>query len=239
MYYRKSNGQKSKVFTELPTDGFDHCVICGNKTTGYAFCRTCWNNYDEKQLLKILNHQTEQQNLSTENEKAKVSLNCLICGKPSNGKHFCVDCYKKYANKTITVNLINLSTIEILDNYGNKKIKTVNGTYVRSQQEVIIFNELYRRKIRFVYEKTFSYKDEKGEIKQIHPDFYLPDYDLYIEHWGYTNSKDPSYLREKAYKEKIYKNQHKQVEGTSTEDLNDIEATIDRILLKHDIPLND
>ena len=77
----------------------------------------------------------------------------------------------------------------VIDEYGNRDVKTANGMYVRSQQEKIIYDELYNRGIRVEYEHTIFYKDENDETKPLHPDFFLPDYKLFIEHWGYENTK--------------------------------------------------
>ena len=40
-------------------------------------------------------------------------LTCLICGKPSNGKHFCLDCWKKYKDKSIDLRINNFIKCKI------------------------------------------------------------------------------------------------------------------------------
>ena len=127
-------------------------------------------------------------------------LTCIICGEPSNGKHFCYKCFKKYHERTITVEIKGCSEFTITDAYGNKDTKTANGLYVRSLSEKIIYDELFRRGIKCEYERTVTYKNEKGEIKELHPDFYLTDYKLYIEHWGYLDSRNKEYEETKKYK---------------------------------------
>ena len=42
-------------YTELPRVGFSACVNCGATTNGYAFCKTCWGDYDYDELLDLLN----------------------------------------------------------------------------------------------------------------------------------------------------------------------------------------
>ena len=162
---------------------------------------------------------------------------CILCGEESHGYLFCKQCFGKYSDKTITVSITNCSDFEIIDEYGNRKYKTCNGLFVRSTQEKIIYDELFHRKIRCEYEKTFTYKDENGEIKTIKPDFFLTDYNLYIEHWGYADSKDPQYQKTKQYKEKIYHSKNLRVAGTSSKDIEDIATAIDRILVEFDIVL--
>ncbi len=176
-----------------------------------------------------------QKKKAEENSSTINELTCLICEKPSNGRHFCYNCWKKYNERTITVNIIGCKSAQIVDEYGNRTYKTQNGMFVRSQQEKIIYDELYSRRIKVIYEPSVFYKDEKGETKEIHPDFYLPDYNLYIEHWGYENSKSPDYIKTKKFKEEIYKTQGKKIAGTTGEDIKDIKTAIDKIFFENDI----
>lgn len=56
--------------------------------------------------------------------------------------------------------------------------KTDDGHYVRSRGEVIIDNFLYNNGIPHSYEKRLPTESK------FYSDFYLPEYDLYIEYWG-------------------------------------------------------
>lgn len=194
-------------------------------------CGKCeqWHKTNEKCTCEANNKSQKYE----ENE-----LKCIICGSYSNNKHFCYNCWNKYKDKTITVKIKNLTDFNIVDEYGNRDVKTSNGMYVRSQQEKIIYDELYSRKIRCEYERTEFYKDENGETKELHPDFFLPDYNLYIEHWGYENTSDKKYIAEKNFKEKIYKAKGIKIAGTSSEDIKDIKKAIDRIFFENGIEIN-
>lgn len=162
-------------------------------------------------------------------------LTCIICGEPSNGKHFCLKCYKKYKERNITIEVKGCTEFTVTDAYGNRDTKTANGLYVRSLSEKIIYDELFRRGIKCEYERTVTYKDEKGEIKELHPDFYLTDYKLYIEHWGYLDSRNKEYEESKKYKEAIYKTKGYRLAATTSQDIKDIQAAIERLLLENDI----
>lgn len=189
------------------------CPICGNPTA------LVYGKYPRKDSLckecakKLLNNEIEQcpdcGNWKEVDEqcvcKKKVSkvdneLTCIICGEPSNGKHFCLSCWNKYKSQSIDIRITNCRETQILDQYGNLTIECDDGRKVRSRAEALISNFFYNNKIRSVYEKTIYYK-ENGEDKQLHPDFYLPDYDIYIE---YNEIKEKSYLKNKAYTKKIY-----------------------------------
>ena len=144
---------------------------------------------------------SESSSIIAEDEVVQ-SLTCIICGEQSNGKHFCIDCYRKYKDKSVDIRITNCRETKILDEYGNLAIECDDGRRVRSRAEALISNFLYNNKIRSVYEKTVYYTDpETGEDKTLHPDFYLPDYEIYIE---YNEIKKKSYLKSKEYTKKIY-----------------------------------
>jgi len=145
-------------------------------------------------------------------------LTCIICGKPSNGKHFCTECWKIYHTKSIDIRITNCKETTILDQYGNLTIECDDGRKVRSRAEALIANFLYNNKIRSVYEKTIYY-EENGEDKTLHPDFYLPDYDTYIEYCELTNKP---YLKKKEYTQEIYKKLGFKVIIMDDKDLNSI-----------------
>lgn len=220
------------------------CVICEENAFGYyPLCKKhlemtkTGDVYKDKNGQWCLKQQEEIKN--KENENVRINKKCLLCNNETeNGNLFCKEHYFKYKDKTITVTIKNLIDFNIVDEYGNRDVKTANGMYVRSQQEKIIYDELYSRGIKFEYEKTEFYKDDKGETKELHPDFYLTDYNLYIEHWGYENTKDKKYIAEKSYKENIYKQLGVKIAGTSSEDIKDIKKAIDRIFFENDIKIS-
>lgn len=214
-----------KKITELPKEGYDKCQICGKPTTGYAFCRDCWNTHSEDELLDILNEKKEK--FTKIEDETSTDLRCLICGNSSNGKHFCIDCYKKYKDKSIDIRITNCSTTTVLDQYGNLHIMCDDGRKVRSRAEALISNWLFKEKIRSVYEQTIYYKDDEGTSKTLHPDFYLPDFELYIEYNELTNKP---YLNKKEYAQKIYDKLGKKVIIMTDKDIDDISACLKPIL---------
>ncbi len=68
----------------------------------------------------------------------------------------------------------------------NKNIQAANGTLVQSEGERIIAEELAALGIAFRYDNRF--RIIKGYA--IRPDFYLPEFDLYIEYWGMADNLD-------------------------------------------------
>ncbi|MBI3985376.1 MAG: HEAT repeat domain-containing protein [Lentisphaerae bacterium] len=80
----------------------------------------------------------------------------------------------------------------------NKTIQAANGTVVQSDGERLIAEELAALDIVFRYDNRF--RIIKGYA--IRPDFYLPEFDLYIEYWGMEDNLD--YQLGMLEKKKLY-----------------------------------
>ena len=118
-----------------------------------------------KALTSFIENKSENSPMAEEH--LVTDLSCIICGEPSNGKHFCLSCYRKYKDKSVDIRVTNCREIKILDEYGNLTIECDDGRRVRSRAEALIINFFYNNKIRSVYEKTVYYTDpETG--KQVH-----------------------------------------------------------------------
>lgn len=69
-----------------------------------------------------------------------------------------------------------------------KSFKNValNGEVFKSKEEVEIANFLFLNSVNFIYEYTFplNLEDKNPVYGDYKPDFYLPDYNIYIEHYG-------------------------------------------------------
>ena len=217
------------------------CKICGKKSGIYPLCNDCFKLRDEGKITKCDDcgewHYTSQpckckKTIVKEPPKENVTsdLTCIVCGENSNGKHFCYDCYNKYKERSIDIRISNCLYTQVIDEYGNKTKKTKDGRSVRSLSEKIIIDYFFDNFIRVVYEKTIPYVNEKGEDAVLRPDFYLPDYDLFIEFNGLTNK---SYLRKKNYALKIYEEKGYKVVILESQDIDDIEGTLPRILSKY------
>ena len=204
------------------------CPICGEATRVYMGKarkdRLCGKHADMLKVGELILGDDgkfttkEETKPKAEAVAAASDLTCIICGEPSNGKHFCLKCYHEYKDKAIDIRITNCKETKILDQYGNLTIECDDGRKVRSRAEALISNFFYNNKIRSVYEKTIYYK-ENGEDKTLHPDFYLPDYDVYIE---YNEIKKKSYLKSKAYTQKIYDQLGFRVIIMDDQDLNSI-----------------
>lgn len=71
-----------------------------------------------------------------------------------------------------------------------RSLKTLKGDYVRSVDERYIADFLYLHHIDYEYEMKYPHSDE-----YYYPDFYLVDYDMYLEHFAIaSNGLPPPYF---------------------------------------------
>ena len=89
---------------------------------------------------------------------------------------------------------------------------------LKSIEEVMIANFLFMNGVNYEYEKEYPYKEKEKPDKKYHPDFYLTDYDIYLEHFGINENKKLPWLseiEEKRYlKDMEWKRQWHQINGT-------------------------
>lgn len=72
---------------------------------------------------------------------------------------------------------------------------TINDEKVKSYGEMLIANFLTQHGIRYEYEAPYIADTRTEEYKQYHPDFFLPDYNIYIEYFGIDrNGNVPAYF---------------------------------------------
>jgi len=71
----------------------------------------------------------------------------------------------------------------------NVKLDTIQGERVKSVEELIIANFLYVNGITYEYEKAYPH----GTLVY-RPDFYLNDYDIYLEHFGIDENNQAKWL---------------------------------------------
>lgn len=208
--YPRKDGLCKDCSQRLFNGEIEQCPDCGN-----------WMNANEVCACK---------KKAKEPEQIYPEITCLLCGEPSNGKHFCYDCYLKYKGHSFDIRITNCRDVEMLDQYGNKNIYAENGIAVRSQSEARILDYLFNHNIKVIYERTIPYKKENGEEAKLKPDFYLPDYDLYIEYNGYTGER---YGKKVEYVQKIYKQEGYIVEFLSPEDIKKIDETFNALFHKY------
>jgi hypothetical protein len=66
--------------------------------------------------------------------------------------------------------------------------RTQRGEVVRSNSERKIADYFYQSNIHYLYEEEATSKRGRRRISR--PDFYLPDYGVYVEYWGLIDADD-------------------------------------------------
>ncbi|MGY4691013.1 UvrD-helicase domain-containing protein [Salibacterium sp. K-3] len=97
--------------------------------------------------------------------------------------------------------------------------RTYQGEIVKSTEEFLLANFLYLNGISYTYEKPYAILTADEKHRQYMPDFYLDDYDIYLEHFGVNEHGRAPHLspvEEKRYlNEMNWKRQIHQEHGTT------------------------
>jgi hypothetical protein len=109
------------------------------------------------------------------------------------------------------------------DSNEHKPYPLGDGRWVRSRGELIIATKLAHEGINFDLEMHIPYT-QNGQIRRIHPDFYLYDYNLYLEYWG---RDDSAYIESRRLKEEVY-----QKRGIQPINIEDDELLDNRFMIK-------
>ena len=116
-------------------------------------------------------------------------------------------------NKTQEKIILQKKFNEKIDKLYQEK-RTLKWEKVKSVEELIIANYLFACGIRYVYEGNYKYDTSDKNHRQYKPDFYLPDYDIYIEHFGinekgrcpqYSKIEEIKYLEGIKWKRELHK----------------------------------
>lgn len=91
-------------------------------------------------------------------------------------------------------------------------IRTLKGERVKSFGELYISNWLFSNGIEYQYEAKYEHDVSSVDFRQYQPDFYLPDYGVYIEYYG-TDEDDSTapyidnlqYLESMEWKRQLHK----------------------------------
>lgn len=98
--------------------------------------------------------------------------------------------YKSLDELRADLRKVNSKLIDIPDPFGEIKarraLKTLRGEYVRSVDERFIADFLYLQDIKYEYEPKYTYLNTP-----YYPDFFLNDYNVYLEHFAITTSGQP------------------------------------------------
>lgn len=138
--------------------------------------------------------------------------------------------------------MVSILVIEALLIYGAKKIsnQVLPGTYnnnlsyqyvcddgdvVKSRGEAMVDNWLHNHGIEHAYERIITLGG-----KSIKYDWYLPEYDVYVEYWGFYGKK---YKKRREEKEKLYQKYEKKLISINNSDIADINQHVKKKMLPY------
>ena len=107
-----------------------------------------------------------------------------------------------------------------------KRLRTVDEVAVQSQGERRIGDWLAKRGIAYSYDERYMIARDT----RIRPDFYLPEFDLYIEYWGMDT---PEYVRNMQMKRILYQRAAKRLISISWRELNRVEEVLEEKLSRY------
>ena len=109
--------------------------------------------------------------------------------------------------------------------YGHPAV-TLRGEVVRSNSERVIADYFSRSGIRYVYEQPAMSRWGFRRISK--PDFYLPDWDVYVEYWGLVGLPDcpakSKYERSMRWKMEQYRRNGTRLVSLFSSDLGNLDA---------------
>ena len=93
-----------------------------------------------------------------------------------------------------------LRTLKDMMQDNRSALQSIKRDHVKSLQELMIANFLFINGIDYVYEEKYEHDLKTIEHQQYRPDFYLPKYGIYIEHYGINENNRVKWLSEKEEK---------------------------------------
>jgi len=162
--------------------------FCSRKCANSRGPRT--EDFKEKVRKKLLghNHTSKESILKSIRSKGQTPIfdkpdtTCVMCGNITHTKY-----RKTCSDECYTILLRINSQINIKcggQKQTHKSMKTnINGkSYIlESSYESIVADSLNENGIEWIRPEPFFYKDGKGNTRRYYPDFFLPEYNLYLD----------------------------------------------------------
>jgi len=90
------------------------------------------------------------------------------------------------------------------DYLSSNDIRSLKGDLVKSFGELYIANWLFGMGIEYQYEARYQHKVSSLDFRQYEPDFYLPEYGIYIEYYGIDKQGNTApYIDKDEYRESM------------------------------------
>jgi len=133
------------------------------------------------------------------------------------GKPYCFHCLEEKVHE---------DAVFETDVESAKRLRTVDEVTVQSKGEKRIGDWLAARGIAYRYDERMIVA---GGVR-IRPDFYLPEFDLYIEYWGMDT---PEYVENMRHKRILYQRERKKLVSLSYRDFDRLEELLEEKLARY------
>lgn len=147
----------------------------------------------------------------------KIGEDEFMRGMELFGKPYCLHCLDERILESKNFELV-------VDDA--KRRRTEDGTAVQSQGERKIADFLSGRRIAYVYDERYRMA---GDVR-IRPDFYLPEFDLYIEYWGMDSPEYVANMKKKLF---LYQRAGKKLISLSFRDFDRLEDMLEEKLSRY------
>ena len=172
-------GARATTFHKL---GYD--IIKKHQTTAPAVT-------NENTLRNVISAYLEKE-IFNDSEAIEAYITYVACYMNIPEEH---ESYNSLGEKLDTEKGIDFFTLkskcepEPLNKVAKASLDTIQGEKVKSVEELTIANFLYLNGIEYDYEKPYPFGDAIYR-----PDFYLTDYDIYLEHFGVDENNRAKWL---------------------------------------------
>lgn len=133
------------------------------------------------------------------------------------GKPYCFHCLEEKIHE---------DELFVVNVEAAKKLRTVDEVAVQSKGERRIGDWLAKKGIAYRYDERMIIAGDT----RIRPDFYLPEFDLYIEYWGMNT---PEYLANMKKKQFLYQRERKKLISLSYRDFDRLEQLLQEKLSRY------
>lgn len=106
--------------------------------------------------------------------------------------------YESTTDYAIDMKGSDLETMKSKHYSSDKERNTLKGEKVKSLAELQIANFLFMQGVQYEYEPKYKHNTATKDHRQYQPDFYLPEYDVYVEHFGIDRDGNARWLNKKA-----------------------------------------
>lgn len=146
-----------------------------------------------------------------------ISEEEFLSGMDRFGKPYCRHCLDE--------RLLESKNFELVVENAKAR-RTEDGTAVQSKGEKRIADFLAQRRIAYIYDERYRIA---GDVA-IRPDFYLPEFDLYIEYWGMDTPEYVANMKKKLF---LYQRTGKKLISISFRDFDNIESVLEEKLARY------